>query len=94
MKVDLELLRKVAKNARISLTPQEEKVFLPQLEEIFAYFERLNSLDTSDVKPSFHPTPLKQRFRDDKVEPSLTQEQALSSTEHKKDGYFRGPKAI
>ena len=37
---------------------------------------------------------LKNMLREDKEEKSFTQEEVLSLTEHKKDGYFKGPKAV
>jgi Asp-tRNA(Asn)/Glu-tRNA(Gln) amidotransferase C subunit len=33
-------------------------------------------------------------LREDKVEKSLSQEVALANTKLKKDGYFKGPRAV
>ncbi|MBI4053374.1 MAG: Asp-tRNA(Asn)/Glu-tRNA(Gln) amidotransferase subunit GatC [Candidatus Diapherotrites archaeon] len=93
-KVDNALLLKVAKNARLNLTAAEAKKFLPQLQEIVEAFSKLDTLDVSKEQPSFQPLPLKNVFREDKVEESLSQEDALSNARHKKDGYFRGPKVV
>ena len=40
------------------------------------------------------PVELKNALREDIEEKCLSQEEALSLTEHKKDGYFKGPKAV
>ena len=94
VKIDKKLLLKVAKNARLNLSEEEVNEFLPQLKEILKSFNKLDSLDVSEEKPSFQPLALKNVFRDDKVEKCLSQKEALSNTKHKKDGYFLGPKAV
>ena len=93
-KIDSDLLQRVAKNARISLTEEEKKKFLPQMQEILGSFSVLDDLDVSKEKPSFQPIEIKNAWREDKVEKCLSQEEALSNTPHKKDGYFKGPKVI
>lgn len=94
MKVDKELIEHVAELARLKLTNEEIEKFLPQLKEILDAFSKLDEIDVKDVKPSFQPIDLKNVMREDKVEKCLTQEEALSLTEHKKDGYFKGPRAV
>ncbi|MCR4335559.1 MAG: Asp-tRNA(Asn)/Glu-tRNA(Gln) amidotransferase subunit GatC [archaeon] len=93
-KVDEKLLQSVAKNARLNLTKEEEKKFLPQLKEVLDFFSKIDKLDVSKEKPSFQPLEMKNVFREDKVEKSLLQEDALSNTIHKKDGYFKGPRVL
>jgi len=93
-KIDDELLLKVAKNARLELSEQEIKEFLPQLKQILKAFKKIDELDVSKEKPSFQPIPLQNVCREDKVEKCLSQKEALSNTKHKKDGYFLGPKVV
>ena len=92
--VDRKLLEHVADVARLKLTEEEIKKFLPQLKEALEFFLQLEEVDTSNVKPSFQPVELKNAMRDDVEKECLTQEEALSQTEHKKDGYFKGPMAV
>jgi len=94
MDIDKKLIEQVAKNARINLTESEIKEFLPQLKEILSSFEKLKEIPTDKVKPSFQPLEIKNIFREDKTKNCLTQEQTLSNTHNKKDGYFKGPKAL
>lgn len=94
MKVDKELIKRVANNARLNLTDKEIDEFIPQLKDILDVFSKISEVDTKNVKESFHPVEIKNNVREDKVEKSLTQEEALRNTVHKKDGYFKGPKAI
>ena len=94
MDIDRKLLEKVAETARIKLTEDEIKRFLPQLKEALEFFSQLQEVKTDNVKPSFQPVELKNVMREDKEGKCLSQDEALSLTENKKDGYFKGPKAI
>ena len=94
MEVDRKLLEHVAEVARIKLSEEEIRKFLPQLKESFEFFSKLKEINTDNVKPSFHPVELKNAMREDKEESCLSQDDALSLTEHKKDGYFKGPRAV
>lgn len=96
VKVDRKLLLGVARNARLNLTDSEIEKFLPQLQEIFDAFSKLDELKEAveKEKPSFQPVALKNVMREDKQEKCLSQEQALGNTEHKDAAYFKGPKVI
>ncbi len=92
--VDRKLLEHVAEVARLKLTEQEIKKFLPQLKEALEFFSKLEEVDTNNIKPSFQPVELKNVMREDAEKECLSQDEALSLTEHKKDGYFKGPRAV
>lgn len=94
MRVDRKLIEHVADIARLKLTEAEIKKFLPELKEILNAFSKLDEVNTGNVRPSFHPVEIKNVMREDKAEGCLTQEEALSNTPHKKDGYFKGPRAV
>ncbi|MBD3310765.1 Asp-tRNA(Asn)/Glu-tRNA(Gln) amidotransferase subunit GatC [Candidatus Woesearchaeota archaeon] len=94
VKVDEELVKKVSALARLNLTEAEVKEFVPQFSEILDAFSRLDEVDTKDADISFQPVEIKNIMREDKTEPSLEQEEALANTKHKKDGYFKGPRAV
>lgn len=91
IKVDKGLLLKVASNARLNLSDKEIEKFLPQLADVLDYFSMLDELDVSAQKPSFQAIESKNALREDCTKESITQEKALSNTENKKDGYFKGP---
>jgi len=94
MKVDEDTLKHVAEVARLKLTKKEIDKFLPQLKEILEAFSTIDEVDTKGVKPSFQPIEQKNSLREDEIKESLTQEEALSNSTQKKDGYFKGPKAV
>ncbi len=94
MNINKELIQKIAKNARLNLSEAEIKEFLPQLKEILSSFETLQELNTEKVKPSFQPLEIKNILRNDNPLPCKPQEEILSNTQLKQDGYFKGPKAL
>ncbi|SRR5712691_4408296 len=91
-------VEKVAQLAHMEITPDELKVFAPQMAEIVAYVEQLNALDTSNVEPSLGGlTPEGERTdsaRADTVTPSLGQKTALAEAPDAAAGYFRVPKVL
>ena len=94
MKLDKELVRKIAELARLELTTKEIDDFTQELKEILDAFSKLEEVDTEGIGPSFQPVVIKNRLRRDKSKQGLYQKEALDLAEHKKDGYFKGPKAI
>ena len=94
MRVDKVLLEHVAELARLKLSEKEVKEFIPELKEILEAFSKLDKVDTKGIKPSFQPVELKNVTRDDKIKPCLSQEESLSNSPNKKDGYFKGPKVV
>jgi aspartyl-tRNA(Asn)/glutamyl-tRNA(Gln) amidotransferase subunit C len=94
LEINKDLIKHVAKLARINLTDEELDKFISELKEVLDVCNKLNDVDCIDVEPSFQPVKIKNVLRDDEVEKSLTQEEALRNTEHKKDGYFKGPRAV
>ena len=94
MEIDRKLLEHVAEVARLKLTEEEIKKFLPQLKESLEFFSKLQEVNTDNIKPSFQPVELRNAMREDAEKGCLSQDEALSLTEHKKDGYFKGPRAV
>ncbi len=92
--IDKKTVQKVADVARISLNEKELNKFSKDLENILKAFEDIQKLNTKNVQPTFQPIDVKNVTREDKIEPSLTQAEALRNTEQKEKGYFKGPKAV
>ena len=94
MEIDRKLLEHVAEVARLKPTEEEIKKFLPQLKEALEFFSQLQEINTNNVRPSFQPVEIKNVMREDFEKQCLSQDEALSLTEHKKGGYFKGPRAV
>ena len=91
-------VEKVAQLAHVEITPDELKIFAPQMAEIVTYVEQLNAVDTKDVEPSLGGlTPEGEQTdsaRDDVVTPSLGQKLALAEAPDAAEGHFRVPKVL
>lgn len=94
MKIKEETLLHVAKTARINLTNDEKKEFLPQLQQIIDSFSEIKKVDTENKNPSFHPVKLKGMLREDTPKSSLSNEDALKNSKNNKEGYIKGPRII
>jgi len=94
VKINKELIEHVADVARLELTDKEIENFSKELKEVIEAFSSIDKVDTKGIETSLQPVELKNMLREDKEEKSFTQEEVLSLTEHKKNGYFKGPKAV
>jgi|TARA_B100001964_G_C14146140_1_gene559775 aspartyl-tRNA(Asn)/glutamyl-tRNA(Gln) amidotransferase subunit C len=94
VKINKELIEHVAEVARLKLTGKEIENFSKEIKEVIEAFSKLDKTDTKGIEASLQAVELKNMLREDKEEKSFTQDEALSLTEHKKDGYFKGPKAV
>jgi aspartyl-tRNA(Asn)/glutamyl-tRNA(Gln) amidotransferase subunit C len=94
VEINKALIEHVAEVARLKLTDKEVEKFSKELKDIIEAFSKLDQVDTEGIEPSLQPVELKNSLREDKAKKCFSNEEALSLTEHKKDGYFKGPKAI
>jgi len=94
MSVTLKDVEHIAGLARLELSDEEKEQFTHQLNQILTYVEKLKELDTTNVEPLSHVVDLSNRFREDRVEPGLTSEEALRNAPSKTDKYFKVPKVI
>ncbi len=94
MAVTLEQVEHIASLARLEFTPQEKVQLTRQLNDILAYMEQLNRLDTSLVEPLAQVVPATTALRDDVCTPGLTREEALRNAPARSDAFFRVPKVI
>lgn len=81
----------VAKLANLTLTPAEVKKFEKQLQNVLDYIDKLNEVNTENVKETSQTTGLENVLREDKPElnSSLSQDEALSGSKSIKNGLFK-----
>ena len=94
MAITIQDVEKIAALARLEFTQEEKEKLARQFNDILAYMEKLNQLDTSKVEPLSHVIDVKNVFREDEVKPGLSQEQALKNAPAKDDKFFKVPKVI
>ncbi len=86
MKIDVS---HIAKLANLSLLPSEKLKLEKQLEETLDYVEELSEVDTKNIDPTSQVTGLENITREDIAKPSLSQDEALSNTKSKHNGFFK-----
>jgi aspartyl-tRNA(Asn)/glutamyl-tRNA(Gln) amidotransferase subunit C len=84
-----ELVRHLAGLARIDLHEDEVARFTEQLSLIVDSVAKISNAIDADTPATSHPIPLANVFREDVVQPSLTQEEALSGAPDSGQGRFR-----
>ncbi len=90
-------VRYVADLAHLELTEDEVKKFLPQLDSILQYVQKLNELDTSGIEPMAqvtYPGSENAAFRADEPRRTLTQDEALANAPEAGAGSFKVPRVI
>jgi aspartyl-tRNA(Asn)/glutamyl-tRNA(Gln) amidotransferase subunit C len=84
-----DLVRHLANLARIELDESEVVRFTEQLGVILDSVAKISSAIDENTPSTSHPIPLTNIFREDVIEPSLSQEQALSGAPDQGQGRFR-----
>lgn len=94
VKVDEKLVREIALLARLDLTDEETKTFIPQFQDILRYFSILNELDTENVPPAYLSSANKSVVREDEVEASVPTQEFLANAPQAKDNYVVIPRVL
>jgi len=94
MSIKDDVVRYVARLARIKLSEKEVKLFAQQLDQILAYVDKLKKLDLKDISPTSHVMVLTNVFREDQTRPSLTKEEVLKNAPQEKNDFFKVPRII
>jgi aspartyl-tRNA(Asn)/glutamyl-tRNA(Gln) amidotransferase subunit C len=89
-----EVVRKVARLARLSLTDDDVARMTSQLGGMLEHFRDVDALKLDDVAPMSQPLPLSNVLRDDVVAPGLDRAEVLASAPAAQDDRFRVPPII
>lgn len=87
-------IRKLALLARLQLTDEEVRKLGPQLDSILSFVEQLSEVDTDDVEPMTTALDVDNRWREDRLLPSLSHEDALRNAPQCDDEYFLVPPVL
>ena len=92
--ISREEVAHLARLSRLAVTEQELDRFAGQLDVILQSVARIGDVAAEDIPPTSHAVPLTNIYRDDVVQPSLTQEEALSGAPDSAEGRFRVPRIL
>jgi aspartyl-tRNA(Asn)/glutamyl-tRNA(Gln) amidotransferase subunit C len=94
VKVDEKLVREIASFARLDLTDEETRTFVPQFQDILKYFSILNELDTENVPPAYLSSANQSVVREDNVEASVPTQEFLANAPQAKDDHVVIPRVL
>lgn len=94
MGISLKEVDYIAKLARLELSEAEREKYTHELNQILSYVDKLNELDTKDIKATTHVLSLSNVFRKDEVKSSLIQEEIFSNAPEIEKGCFKVKKVI
>ena len=93
-KITLEQVRHVALLARLRLSSTEEEALRADMDEMLAYVDKLNELDTKDVPPTAQVGEAGMPMRDDEVTNQPAADAMLANAPSRDRNYFKVPKII
>ncbi len=94
MSVTKNDVKKIAELARLEFDENELENYTHEMNKILGYVEKLNELDTTNIKPLSHPIENTNVFREDKPKTSVVREEALKNAPDSNTEYFKVPKVI
>ena len=89
-----DLVRHVAKLARLALDEAHVQKYAGQLGSILGYVKKINEADVADVEPMAHAAPLHNVLRDDTPREPLPRDAALQNAPETDGPFFKVPKVI
>jgi aspartyl-tRNA(Asn)/glutamyl-tRNA(Gln) amidotransferase subunit C len=94
MEIDLKLVDQLAHLARLQFDEQEKEAIRADMEKMVAFVEKLKEVDTTGVEPLLHISDAANVLREDKVQGSVSREEALHNSPVTDDTFFKVPKVI
>jgi aspartyl/glutamyl-tRNA(Asn/Gln) amidotransferase C subunit len=85
---------RIARLARLSLTPDEKRELEDHLRRILVYVRRIEDLDLKDIEPLVHPLEGSKRFRHDTPGESLDRDPLLEEAPDRYLSYYRAPSPL
>lgn len=87
-------VEKIARLARIHLTPEEGRAYAGQLTAILGYFEKLQTLDSAGVEPEAHGALRDAPRRCDRDQAWPEPGPLVQASAHHHDGFFVVPRIL
>jgi aspartyl-tRNA(Asn)/glutamyl-tRNA(Gln) amidotransferase subunit C len=94
MEVTIEMVEKIAHLARLHIPAAEKEGVQQELQQMIAFVDKLNELDTTGVPPLLHMSDGINIVREDIVKGSITAKEALQNAPYNDGTFFKVPKVI
>ena len=94
MKIDEATVDKIAHLARLKFDGEAKGQIINDMNNMLAFVEKLNELDTANVQPLIYMNDEVNVLREDEVIHDITQAEALKNAAKHDSDYFKAPKVI
>lgn len=94
MKVDRDLLKKLATLSRLEIEEEAEAGLISDLQQMVTFIEQLQQVEVEGVEPMISPVQHAFNGVADLPEPSLDQDRMLQQAPDRQGPYFRLPKVV
>lgn len=94
MEVNDALIDNLSNLARLEFNAEEKEEIKKDLQRMIHFVEKLGELDTSGVEPLLHMSPEINVLREDRLQASVSRDQALANAPETDGTYFKVPKVI
>lgn len=94
MILDSKTIHKIADLARIHIDDKDVETLIPEMNKILSFMEKLNELDTTNVKPLVYMNEGYNVWREDVVKQEISTADGLKNAAKHTDQFFMVPKII
>ncbi|MCS6934188.1 MAG: Asp-tRNA(Asn)/Glu-tRNA(Gln) amidotransferase subunit GatC [Chitinophagales bacterium] len=94
MKIDNELVERLAELSKLEFDDTEKERIKKDLQKIFDLVEKLKEVNVAGVEPLIYMTDEQNVLRSDTVEGMISKEDALRNAPLRDTDYFKVPKVI
>ncbi len=94
MEIDEATVQRVARLARIKITPEEAKGLEKELSGILEWVKQLDEVDTKDVEPMTRVVDMKLKMRRDEVNDGEIAGDVTQNAPEKDDHFYVVPKVV
>ena len=94
MNLDEKTIYKIADLARIHIDENEVEILIPEMNKILSFMEKLNELDTSNVKPLVYMNEEANVWREDVAKKEISVADGLKNAAKHDEQFFFVPKII
>ena len=94
MTINLKTIKHISKLSRISVDDEKAKKLEADLNSIFSFIEKLNELETQQVKPLSSIAETTLQLRKDEIKSTNIRDQILKNSPEENKDFFVVPKVV
>lgn len=94
MAIDKKTVDKIAHLARLEFESEAKDEIVNDMNRMLLFVEKLNEVNTENIKPLIYMTEEQDTFREDIVKDTVSHKDALLNAPKKDSDYFKAPKVL